>query len=151
MEFINLKTPLNTNDFEVGQKFLFGPISLSEQEIIEFAKINDPLPFHLDTGVAQKSTFKSLVASGSQLFTVFYKNQIIPIIGHTIIAGLEINNWKFLLPVFPNQPYIPCLTITYIKSNTIKKHAVVKWFYEFKSAKYELVQSLEITSLHKIS
>jgi acyl dehydratase len=150
MEFINLKTPLNTNDFLAGQKFLFGPITITENEIIEFAKLYDPLPFHINKEEAKKSVFKNIVASGSQIFTMFYKDKVIPIIGHTILAGLEINNWKFLLPVFPDTPYIPLLTILDVKFNSIKKHAVVKWLYEFKTSKNELVQSLEIISLHKI-
>lgn len=150
MEFINRKEALNATFFQQGFSFLYTPIVLSKDEVISFALENDPLPFHLQEDEAQKSVFKSLVASGSQLFTVFYKRDVIPLIGHSILAGLEINNWKFLQPVYPNQPYVPSLKITYVKKNEEKNHAVIKWLYEFRNKQQVLVQSLEITSLHKI-
>lgn len=52
------------DDFEPGQEFLLGSFSLTEDEIIEFARRFDPQPFHTDPEAAEGSAFGGLIASG---------------------------------------------------------------------------------------
>jgi len=61
-------------DFLTGKEYHLGKIVLTEQEIIDFAKLVDPLDFHTDKAAAEKSHFKGLVASGAHLF---YKSSIL--------------------------------------------------------------------------
>jgi acyl dehydratase len=51
-------------DFAVGQTFGSGHISVSEQEIKEFAARYDPQPFHLSDEAARKTILGGLAASG---------------------------------------------------------------------------------------
>ena len=51
-------------DLTVGQKFTAGPVTVTEAEIIEFAKKYDPQPFHLNADDAAKTMFGGLIASG---------------------------------------------------------------------------------------
>jgi len=53
-------------DFYPGQVLETGGHSLSEDEIIEFAKKYDPQPFHVDKDKATQSYFGGLIASGWQ-------------------------------------------------------------------------------------
>jgi acyl dehydratase len=53
-------------DFVVGQVRETGGLSLTEDEIIEFATKYDPQPFHIDRVKAKQSHFGGLVASGWQ-------------------------------------------------------------------------------------
>ncbi len=53
-------------DFYPGKVLEAGGISLSEEEIIEFARKYDPQPFHIDKEKAQHSYFGGLIASGWQ-------------------------------------------------------------------------------------
>ena len=53
-------------DFYPGREFEAGGISLSEDEIIEFAAKYDPQPFHTDREKAKQSVFGGLIASGWQ-------------------------------------------------------------------------------------
>lgn len=53
-------------DFYPGQVLEAGGVSLSEEEIIEFARKYDPQPFHTDREQAERSVFGSLIASGWQ-------------------------------------------------------------------------------------
>ena len=41
-------------ELSIGQKIKIGPISISEKEIIEFAKKYDPQPFHVDAEKAKE-------------------------------------------------------------------------------------------------
>lgn len=53
-------------DFYPGQVREIGGYSLSEEEIIEFAKKYDPQPFHTDIEAAKHTFFGGLIASGWQ-------------------------------------------------------------------------------------
>ena len=57
---------MNFNDFTPGQTLTLGPVSLSEAEIIDFARLWDPQPFHTDPQWAANSRWKGLIASGWQ-------------------------------------------------------------------------------------
>jgi acyl dehydratase len=142
---------LSPKDMKEGAEFDLGTVTLSEQDIIEFAKAFDPLDFHTDPEAAKKSIFKGLVASGPHIFTYIHRTQWIPRFGHTVLAGLEVSNWKFLKPVYANQPISGRARIVSVKPNREKGYMAVTWLYEFKNEKLELVQSLEMTVLHKIA
>ena len=51
-------------DFHVGRQFSTEPVSLSEDEIIAFARRYDPQPFHTDPEAAKASPYGGLIASG---------------------------------------------------------------------------------------
>jgi len=55
---------LYAKDFEPGDQFEFGSHTVTEDEIIEFARRYDPQPFHVDPDSAEDSLFGELVASG---------------------------------------------------------------------------------------
>jgi acyl dehydratase len=137
-------------DLREGQVFDLGQATLTEQEIIDFANAFDPLDFHTDPEAAKKSIFKGIVASGPHIFTLVHRTQWIPRFGHTVVAGLEVTNWKFLKPVYPGSPVVSKVTITRIKPNPEKGYAAVTWLYEFMNAKQEALQTLEMTVLHKM-
>lgn len=138
-------------DFELGKSFDLGTTALSEQEIIDFALAFDPLDFHIDKEAAKNSFFKGLIASGPHIFNLVHKSKWIPAFKDTVICGLEVNNWKFLKPVYANQSIHSTVTISALKPNLERKHAAVTWHYEFSDEKGELVQSLDMTVLHKIT
>ena len=52
------------NNSEVGTVTKLGPITVTKEEIIEFAEEFDPVPFHLDEEAALKTPLKGLCASG---------------------------------------------------------------------------------------
>ena len=51
-------------DFPVGSVTEFGGITLTEEDIVRFAKEFDPQPFHIDPEAARHSMFGGLIASG---------------------------------------------------------------------------------------
>ncbi|WP_340151803.1 MaoC family dehydratase [uncultured Sneathiella sp.] len=51
-------------DISVGDKTTSKSISVTKEEIIEFARKYDPQPFHIDEEAAKKSIYGGLIASG---------------------------------------------------------------------------------------
>lgn len=53
-------------DFAPGFRFETGTRSLSEAEIIDYARVYDPQPFHIDPEAAAQSIYGGIIASGLQ-------------------------------------------------------------------------------------
>jgi acyl dehydratase len=51
-------------DMSVGQRFGSGTLRVSAEDIIRFAQVYDPQPFHLDPSLAGATLFGGLAASG---------------------------------------------------------------------------------------
>jgi acyl dehydratase len=51
-------------DYAAGQVYEFGPISISEQQIIDFARQFDPQDFHIDPAKAVTGPYRGIIASG---------------------------------------------------------------------------------------
>lgn len=51
-------------DFEVGRTIEVGSRTVTEEEIVAFARQFDPQPFHVDKAAAEKSMYGGIIASG---------------------------------------------------------------------------------------
>ena len=51
-------------DLEVGRPVEVGQVTVTAEEIVEFARRFDPQPFHTDEDAARSSPFGGLIASG---------------------------------------------------------------------------------------
>jgi acyl dehydratase len=140
---------LSLTDFELNKSFDFGFIAISEEEIIEFATAFDPLGFHTDKEIAEKSMFGALVASGPHTFNIFYKKHWLPLFKDTVLAGLEAN-WKYLKPIYADMKVFGKITIVDVNPNPEKNRVVVKWHFDFTNEKGELLQTLNMTMLHRM-
>ena len=58
-------------DFQVGEVSEVGPVTVSQDEIVEFATRFDPQPFHVDPEAARRSPFGGLIASGWHTTALF--------------------------------------------------------------------------------
>jgi len=52
------------DDYLPGATYDCGSVSVSEDEIVSFARQFDPQPFHVDPGAAARGPFGGLIASG---------------------------------------------------------------------------------------
>jgi acyl dehydratase len=60
-------------DVEVGSARTSGEFELTEDEVIQFAQVWDPQPFHVDPDAARRSPFGGLTASTCHIFCVAAK------------------------------------------------------------------------------
>ncbi|MCW5774642.1 MAG: MaoC family dehydratase, partial [Rhodospirillaceae bacterium] len=63
-------------DFALGDVFRAAPLSLSEEEIVEYARRYDPQPFHVDKVAAAASQYGGIIASGLQVLAVTVASMI---------------------------------------------------------------------------
>jgi acyl dehydratase len=51
-------------DFEIGEEIELGSVTVTAEQIVEFAREYDPQPFHVDPEAARESPYGGLIASG---------------------------------------------------------------------------------------
>jgi acyl dehydratase len=100
-------TPIDQRYFEdyvAGSTYEFGEASVSESQIVEFAKEYDPQAFHIDPAAAANGPFGGLIASGWQtaglmmrLFAQHYLSSV------ASLGGPGVDELRWLRPVRPND------------------------------------------------
>lgn len=91
-------------DFEVGESTELGSHSITEAEILAFARKYDPQPFHTDPEAARRSIFGGLIASGWHTGAMFIRmvvEHMTPV--HATSGAMGFDDLKWLKPVRPGD------------------------------------------------
>ncbi len=93
---------LHWEDLNPGDVFWGATESADREEMLDYARRNDPLPFHLDEEAAKASQFGGLIASGSYVITLWYRTSVPVLADIELLGGLE---WlvKLKAPVRPDD------------------------------------------------
>ncbi|KOO47164.1 MaoC family dehydratase [Priestia koreensis] len=95
---------MKLNEFTIGQVFETKSFTLTKEDIIRFAGEFDPQYMHLDEDKANQGRFNGIIASGIQTLAISFKLWVeIGIYGDDVIAGTQMNNIKFIKPVYPGD------------------------------------------------
>ncbi len=90
-------------DIEPQQIYRSRGYTLTEKEIIDFAREWDPQPFHLDPEIARKSKLGSLCASGIHLIAICGKLMGEKKSKRAFVAGAGFEKVEFLTPARPED------------------------------------------------
>ena len=92
------------DDFQIGERFSSPGITVSETQILDFALIYDPQPFHIDKEAAAASTYGGLIASGFQTlalgFRAFYQAGVI---NDCSLGSPGLDELRWIKPVRPGD------------------------------------------------
>jgi len=106
-------------DFAVGEVTELGSVSVSADEIVEFARRYDPQPFHLDEAAALAGPFGGLAASGwhtAALFMGLFVRSILNESASLGSPGVEELRWR--APVRPGDTLTGRVTVTGMQPST---------------------------------
>jgi acyl dehydratase len=91
-------------DYAEGESFELGDETITEQEIVEFARRYDPQPFHIDPAAAAASHFGGLVASGWMTASVLMRIMCQHFIAARSSMGSPgVDELRWLKPVRPGD------------------------------------------------
>jgi acyl dehydratase len=132
-------------DFRVGEVVPLGSRSVSEEEIIAFARQFDPQPFHTDPEQAKASVFGGLVASGWHTVALYMRLIVDGFIAGGVAAqgspGVDKIEW--LKPVRPGDTLTGRLTILeLIPSKSRPERGTIKSLGEMLNQKGEVVMTM---------
>jgi acyl dehydratase len=106
-------------DFAVGNVTEVGPVTVTEDEIVEFARRFDPQPFHVDPEAAKQSPYGGLIASGwhtTALFMGMFVRGVLLDAASLGSPGVEEIRW--LAPVRPGDTLSGRSTITELRESS---------------------------------
>ena len=107
---------LSAEDLPVGKELQLGSHTVTEEEIIDFARQWDPQYFHVDREAAADSEFGDIIASGIHTMAIFQRMCVDNFFSrYDIIAGREISNLRFERPVFAGMELIGTAVIESVK------------------------------------
>ena len=91
-------------DFQVGERFRTKEKTLSLEEIVEFARLYDPQPFHVDEKAAAESPYGGVIASGFHTVVASFRLFIdTGVIGTTGMGSPGMDSIRWLKPVRPGD------------------------------------------------
>ena len=100
-------------DFNVGDVTEFGPVTVTAEEIVDFAARFDPQPFHLDADAAARSPYGGLIASGWHTVALFMGMYVRGMLVDTASLGSPgVEELRWLAPVRPGDQLRGRSTIT---------------------------------------
>jgi acyl dehydratase len=109
-------------DYQAGAVFEFGPFTINEQEIIEFALKYDPQIMHLDPEKAKHTPYRGLIASGWHSVALgcrVYVENFISAVANIGSPGVDELRW--LLPVRPGDVFMLRVTVLESKPSRSKQ------------------------------
>jgi acyl dehydratase len=122
VEFSVPKEERHFEDYAEGVVYEFAArISVSEADIIRFAKEFDPQYFHLDPEAAKNSIYKGLIASGGHTIAAtfrLYIENFLP--GKASLGSPGIDEVRWLKPLRPGDVLRIRLTILSVKPSQSK-------------------------------
>ena len=98
-------------DFAAGQVYELGSRTVTEDEIVDFARQWDPQPFHVDPEAAKDSVFGGLIASGWQTGAIWMRMYVDAMLGSAARGSPGIEELRWLAPVRPGDTLTGRLTV----------------------------------------
>lgn len=137
-------------DFPAGRVLEHGPRTLSQEEIIEFARAWDPQRFHVDPQAAKETPFGGLVASGWHTGCVMMRMMCDAYLNEASCIGSPgIEAWRFALPVRPGDALRYRATVLESRVSASKPdRGIVKSLAELTNSDGDLV--MKVTAINFI-
>ena len=135
---------LYLDDFKVGQTFDLGPRSVSEAEIIAFARDFDPQPFHVDPVAARQSAYGGIIASGWHTIGLAMRMMVDGYIRNIASMGSPgVDRVRWLRPVRPGDTLKLRGTVREVLPSRSKPdRGVIRTEYEMTNQAGEVVMAM---------
>lgn len=91
-------------DFPLGETFDLGSKTVTEEEIIRFAREFDPQPFHIDPERAKDGPYGGIIASGWHTCAIWMRLFVDSLLNDAAnLGGLGVDDMHWKLPVRPGD------------------------------------------------
>lgn len=136
-------------DFQPGEAMSLGSHTVTEAEIIAFAKEYDPQVFHVDPDAARHSNFGGLVASGWHSCSIFMRLLVDGLLKESsAIASPGVDEIRWLKPVRPGDVLAARLTVLEATPWRSKPdRGLVKHGCELSNQRGEMVMTMRTLAL----
>lgn len=116
---------IHAEDLTVGQEIPFGTWTLSETDIVEYARVWDPLPMHVDPEWATQGPFGGVIASGLQTIAVYQRLIVDALWSKAMGRAGRGFDLRFLAPVRPGTTLTGAARVVEIRPRPERGDALV--------------------------
>lgn len=136
-------------DFHPGDAMMLGSHTITEAEIIAFAREYDPQVFHTDPEAARRSAFGGLIASGWQSCGIFMRLLVDGLLkDSSALASPGVDEIRWLKPVRPGDVLQGRLTVLDATPSRSKPdRGLVKHACELSNQRGEVVMTMRTLAL----
>jgi acyl dehydratase len=135
-------------DVKAGDRFKSDTYTVSEEQIITFAREFDPQPFHLDRGVAEKTMFGELIASGWHTAAISMRLFVKTLNFAEGAIGLGVDEMRWPTAVKPNDVLQVETEIVDLRESRSKpSHGIVRIRNTTTNQRAEVVQTMMASAL----
>jgi acyl dehydratase len=135
-------------DLKAGERFKSGTYSVSEEQIVNFAREFDPQPFHLDAAVARQTMFKNLIASGWHTAAITMRLFVQTLNFAEGAIGLGVDELRWPTAVEPGDVLQVETEIVGLRESRSKpSHGIVRLRYVTTNQRGEIVQTMMASAL----
>ena len=115
-------------DFEPGQDIDLGTRTVTEEEIVAFAREFDPQPFHVDRDAAAESIFGGVIASGWHTCSMMMRMVVDGLMNRSASMGSPgLDGVRWLAPVRAGDTLNVRYRTVQVKASTSKPDRGVVW------------------------
>jgi acyl dehydratase len=136
-------------DYEPGSVHIFGPITVSERDIIDFAERFDPQPIHLDREQAGDSVFGGIIASGWHTASLMMRLFVDHYLSHSAsLSSPGVDELRWNKPVRPGDALRLRVTVTRVTpSRTKPDRGMLHSLIEMLNQSDEVVMTMKAMNL----
>lgn len=143
--------PVNSRYFEdyvEGTTHEFGPITVTEEEILSFAEQYDPQPMHTDPEAAKDSIFGGLIASGWHTAALTMRILVEEYLSYVASLGSPgVDELRWIYPVRPGDELSVRVTVVETRQSRSKPdRGIVRSFIKVFNQNQELVMDMKATN-----
>jgi len=131
-------------DYEPGRVYEFGSVTMTEAEILDFARRWDPQSFHVDPARAEQGRFGGLIASGWHTIGVAMRLLVDHYLSHVAaLASPGVDEVRWPAPVRPGDTLrVRVSTLEARLSRSKPDRGIVKAKIEALNQRDEVVMSM---------
>jgi acyl dehydratase len=107
-------------DYQVGATYELGSVTVTEDEIIAFARLYDPQEMHINREVAAKGPFGQVIASGWHTIALTMRKLVENFLPHNGLAAPGIDEVRWPRPVRPGDTLRVRVTIEQARRSRTK-------------------------------
>ena len=140
-------------DFHAGQAITLGPVSVTERQIVDFAREFDPQWCHVDRDAAARSRWGGLIASGWHTCALAMR-----LVCDHLLAGSEsvgspgVAYLKWPAPVRANEPLALRVEVLEVRRSRRRPElGVLRWRWRLHHQDGRDALELEATSLFQLA
>lgn len=132
-------------DFEIGKTIEVGSCTVTEEEIIAFAKQFDPQPFHVDREAAAKSIYGGIIASGWHTCSIIMRLMVDGFLSDSSSLGSPgVDEIRWVKPVRGGDTLTVSTMVLQMSPSTSKAdRGVVHTVWQAKNQHGELVATIK--------